>query len=714
MASLGVAIVAMILVLVACGTAKVDRFSDLNTQNEQEADISTSTNTAQPLALWWQPEADSNVHWHYQIGRAINGAIYDNSWNNQLETPNDLALLNEPEGQHIKVVAIDTFDNSKKAIQAVQYAFPTIEAVPDNFVPNAADQERRVICYINVGAREEWRVDAPLFPLGLALSELQNWPGEIRVDVRPTNANHDDLRHIMIARMLLAKAKGCDGIEPDNIDGWWEEENTLTRDVMKTYVIWLAETAHNGLDVTEAEAFWNWLSFRSDPNQINQQIQALQQEIQSLETSLPSLGGKQRREARAEIESLNSQIKNVQDLLDLRLQDYLNNIKNFVVDTRQPSGEIPIEISIGLKNGIGGLVTKEVEAYFDWAMNESCAQYLSNSTTKECNFYQDTFVAANKAVFWVEYAGSKDDYCELPEVKGMSLMLAREIVVGGVTKADDAVVADINRVERCDIDPPTEEPPVEEPPTEEPPVEEPPTEEPPTEEPPTEEPPTEEPPTEEPPTEEPPTEEPPTEEPPVEEPPTEEPPVEEPPIEEPPVEEPPVEEPPTEEPPVEEPPVEEPPVEEPPVVESPLITMEFDNLDGWEKCWNGAQLPTVTNSVAHFAGRKNNQGGTDCIKYRKNIADNEVASSYTLTCAAKRDLAGRVELEIYFQGNRSAGVYREIAPTTESNFKEYSLELANPDNSNQDIWIRIKAQRRNGQNADLFVDSCRLEATNSN
>lgn len=77
-------------------------------------------------------------------------------------------------------------------------------------------QGRRVICYFNAGAHEEWRPDASSFPASVLGLPLVGWPGERWLDVRQI----DVLRPIMAARLDMAQQKGCDAVDPDNVDGY--------------------------------------------------------------------------------------------------------------------------------------------------------------------------------------------------------------------------------------------------------------------------------------------------------------------------------------------------------------------------------------------------------------------------------------------------------------------------------------------------------------
>jgi hypothetical protein len=68
----------------------------------------------------------------------------------------------------------------------------------------------RLLCYFS-SQYEEWRDDAGDF--GELGEELDGWPGENWVD--PTDPQN---LAVMMARLDIAVAKGCDGIDLDNID----------------------------------------------------------------------------------------------------------------------------------------------------------------------------------------------------------------------------------------------------------------------------------------------------------------------------------------------------------------------------------------------------------------------------------------------------------------------------------------------------------------
>lgn len=117
-------------------------------------------------------------------------------------------------------------------------------------------QGHKVVCYISVGSWEEWRPDASQFPPGVLGNDYEGWPGEKWLDIRQIEL----LAPIMRARLDACQAKGFDGIEPDNIEGY--ANNTgfpLTAQDQLKYNIWVANEAHaRGLSI----------GLKNDPDQV--------------------------------------------------------------------------------------------------------------------------------------------------------------------------------------------------------------------------------------------------------------------------------------------------------------------------------------------------------------------------------------------------------------------------------------------------------------
>jgi hypothetical protein len=100
---------------------------------------------------------------------------------------------------------------------------------------------RVVICYFSAGSWEDWRPDAGDFPESVKGSDLNGWPGEKWLDIRELGI----LGPIMEARMDVAVAKRCDGVEPDNVDGYQNSTGfPLTAQDQLAYNSFLANEAH--------------------------------------------------------------------------------------------------------------------------------------------------------------------------------------------------------------------------------------------------------------------------------------------------------------------------------------------------------------------------------------------------------------------------------------------------------------------------------------
>mgnify|MGYP003742118579 FL=1 len=115
---------------------------------------------------------------------------------------------------------------------------------------------RKMICYFSAGTFENWRDDAGRFTATDKGRRLGNWPGERWLDIRSQN-----VRAIMADRLDLAVQRGCDGVDPDNVDGYANRTGLpLTYQDQIDYNTWLAEQAHQrGLAI----------SLKNDLGQIN-------------------------------------------------------------------------------------------------------------------------------------------------------------------------------------------------------------------------------------------------------------------------------------------------------------------------------------------------------------------------------------------------------------------------------------------------------------
>lgn len=131
----------------------------------------------------------------------------------------------------VEMYDIDLFDSSEALIKSLQ------------------DNNKKVICYFSGGSYENWRSDEDQFKEDDLGKTLDGWAGERWLDIRSSN-----VRKIMKKRLDLAKQKGCDGVEPDNMDGYTNKpgfrDPPLTFDDQINYNRFIAKEAHDrGLSI---------------------------------------------------------------------------------------------------------------------------------------------------------------------------------------------------------------------------------------------------------------------------------------------------------------------------------------------------------------------------------------------------------------------------------------------------------------------------------
>ena len=123
-----------------------------------------------------------------------------------------------------------------------------------------------VMCYFSAGSYEDWRPDAGQFPDKVIGSDYEGWAGENWLDIRDMEA----LKPIMSARLDLAVQKGCDGVDPDNVNAYENDTGfPLSYNDQIAYNIWLADQAHarglsiglkNDLEqIPDLQPFFDWI-----------------------------------------------------------------------------------------------------------------------------------------------------------------------------------------------------------------------------------------------------------------------------------------------------------------------------------------------------------------------------------------------------------------------------------------------------------------------
>ncbi len=145
------------------------------------------------------------------------------SWQWQLSgLPLDLSL-------NVEMYDIDLFETKQSEIDTLHAA------------------GRKVICYFSAGSWEVYRPDANDFPANVKGNSLDPpFADELWLDIRSTV-----VRDIMKKRMDLAVTKKCDGVEPDNVDGYANDNGLgLTAANQLDFNKFIAAEAHaRGLSV---------------------------------------------------------------------------------------------------------------------------------------------------------------------------------------------------------------------------------------------------------------------------------------------------------------------------------------------------------------------------------------------------------------------------------------------------------------------------------
>lgn len=99
---------------------------------------------------------------------------------------------------------------------------------------------RRAICYFSAGSYENWRSDANQIPSSARGKVMDGWPNEKWIDIR-----NGQVRALMKQRLDLAAQKGCDAVEPDNVDGYTNDTGfNLTGADQLSFNRFLATEAH--------------------------------------------------------------------------------------------------------------------------------------------------------------------------------------------------------------------------------------------------------------------------------------------------------------------------------------------------------------------------------------------------------------------------------------------------------------------------------------
>ena len=187
--------IATLTFIVGCGSSN-------SSVQEDGSTIFDSTVSPITTGNWYKPT--TNTSWQWQLKDDVNTSY------------------------NVEIYDIDLFDSNESLIQSLK------------------NDGKKVICYFSAGSYENWRSDKNDFPTSALGNIMDGWADEKWLDI-----SNEELAPVMKARLDLAVAKGCDGVEPDNMDGY--DNNTgfsLSADDQLAYNKFIANEARKrGLSV---------------------------------------------------------------------------------------------------------------------------------------------------------------------------------------------------------------------------------------------------------------------------------------------------------------------------------------------------------------------------------------------------------------------------------------------------------------------------------
>jgi hypothetical protein len=177
-----VLLIALAIVILALGLG-LGLGLTLGRDNDNDGDSSPPSSSPTPL-----PTPNSTLPWVPAVS---------DTWQIILSHPLTLSSSSSSVTPNVSIFDIDLFDTPTSTIQQLHAL------------------GKRVLCYFSAGSYENWRPDAAQFTQSDLGLDLDGWAGE-----KWLNTNSENVRRIMKDRIDLAKEKGCDGVDPDNVDGY--------------------------------------------------------------------------------------------------------------------------------------------------------------------------------------------------------------------------------------------------------------------------------------------------------------------------------------------------------------------------------------------------------------------------------------------------------------------------------------------------------------
>ncbi|MFK7886800.1 MAG: endo alpha-1,4 polygalactosaminidase [Gammaproteobacteria bacterium] len=149
---------------------------------------------------------------------------------------------------------IESTDQLDLTLPVDVYDIDLFEGIDTGAIAALRTAGKRVVCYYSAGTYEPFRPDADLFTAESLISDSQlpQFDEELWLAIGNPVALEGVIKPILEARMDLAASAGCDAVEPDNLDGFENDETMgeITAADQLAFNLWIAQEAHaRGLGV---------------------------------------------------------------------------------------------------------------------------------------------------------------------------------------------------------------------------------------------------------------------------------------------------------------------------------------------------------------------------------------------------------------------------------------------------------------------------------
>lgn len=170
---------------------------------------------ASSSSSWWHPGTTA-LPWQWELNHELVLSNANDAGTNSKTYTGSAAL-------HPTVYDVDGFDNSASDVASIH-------------APGA-----HAICYIEVGALENYRPDASSFPQSVIGKVMPNYSDENYLDI-----NSSTVLSLIEARILMCHTKGFDAIEPDIDDSYTDDTGFSISETNEVqYLSTLSNYAHS-------------------------------------------------------------------------------------------------------------------------------------------------------------------------------------------------------------------------------------------------------------------------------------------------------------------------------------------------------------------------------------------------------------------------------------------------------------------------------------